>query len=50
MGYWCNWQVFLTSFSTYILLFGHEPELPTSIQHDVMEIIDLDDSDVVLGM
>jgi len=50
MGYWCNWQVFLTFFSPYILLFGRELELLTLVQHDVMAIIDLDDLNVVLGM
>jgi hypothetical protein len=26
----------LASFSSYFLLFGQDPELPTFIQHDVM--------------
>ncbi len=31
------------SYSLYFLLFSHEPELPSSIQCDVMELVNLDD-------
>jgi hypothetical protein len=46
MGHRFNWQAFLSSFSPYLLVFGYEPELPTSIWWDVMAIINLDDPNV----
>ncbi|CAK9870986.1 unnamed protein product [Sphagnum jensenii] len=39
-------KVSLSSFSPNFLLFGYEPKLPTSIQQDVMAIINMDDPNV----
>ncbi len=43
MGYRFSWQAFLSSFSSYFLLFDCEHELPTSIRQDVMVIVNMDD-------
>jgi len=39
-------QASLASFSLYILFFGHEPQLLTSIHKDVVRVVILDDSNV----
>jgi hypothetical protein len=46
MGYRFNWQTSFSSFSPYLLLFGHEVELPTLIQQDAMAVINFDDPNV----
>jgi hypothetical protein len=46
MGYRFNWQAFLSYFSPYFLLFGHEPKLPASIQWYAMVIVNMDDPNV----
>jgi len=43
MGYRFNQQASLTSFSLYFLLFARDPELPTSICHNVMTMINFND-------
>ncbi len=39
-------QASLASFSPYILFFGHEPQLLTSIHKDVVHVVNLDDFNV----
>ncbi len=46
MGYRFSWQTYLSVFSPYFLLFGHEPDLLTSIRQDATTIINMDDLDV----
>jgi hypothetical protein len=46
MGYRFNWQASLSSFSPYLLLFGCEPKLLTSIRQDMMVVINMDDPNV----
>jgi hypothetical protein len=43
MGYRFSQQASLASFSPYFILFGRHPELPSSIRHDVMALVSLDD-------
>jgi hypothetical protein len=43
MRYRFNQQASLALFSPYFLLFSHHLELPTSIRHDVMVMVSLDD-------
>jgi len=43
MGYRFSWWVSLASFSPYFLLLSQDLELPTSIQHDAMTIISIND-------
>jgi len=37
-----SWYAYLSSFSPYFVSFGHELEPPTSIQRDVIVVINLD--------
>jgi hypothetical protein len=46
MGNRFSRQTFLSYFSPYFLLFGNEFELLTSIWHDAMAVINMDDFNV----
>jgi hypothetical protein len=46
MGYKFSWKSSLSSFSPYLLLLGHEPELLALIRQDAMAIINMDDFNV----
>lgn len=46
MGYKFSKQASLASFSPYFLLFGREPDLPTSIRREAATVLNLDDPDV----
>jgi hypothetical protein len=39
-------QALLASFSPYILFFGHAPQLLTSVNKDVVHVVNLDDFNV----
>jgi hypothetical protein len=43
MGYKFSWQASLASFSPYFILFNCDFELPTSICHDIMVVMNLND-------
>jgi hypothetical protein len=46
MGYRFSWQISLSFFSPYFLLFGLELKLLASIQQDVIAIVNMDDPNV----
>ncbi|OAE22432.1 hypothetical protein AXG93_2381s1280 [Marchantia polymorpha subsp. ruderalis] len=43
MGYRFSRQASLASFSPYFLLYGRDPDLPTSIRRESSEVVNLDD-------
>ncbi|BBN02223.1 hypothetical protein Mp_2g13720 [Marchantia polymorpha subsp. ruderalis] len=43
MGYRFTRQASLASFSPYFLLYGRDPDLPTSIRRESSEVVNLDD-------
>jgi hypothetical protein len=48
MGYRFSRQASLASFSPYFLLYGQNPDLPTTIRHESSEVVNLDDSEMWL--
>jgi hypothetical protein len=43
MGYRFSCQASLASFSPYFLLYGRDPDLPTTIRRESSEVVNLDD-------
>jgi hypothetical protein len=43
MGYRFNYEASLVSFSPYFLLYGRDPDLPTTIHREFSEVVNLDD-------
>ncbi len=43
MGYQFSHQGSLASFSPYFLLYGRDPNLPTTIRHESSEVVNFDD-------
>jgi len=48
MGYQFSHQASLASFSPYFLLYGRDPDLPTTIRCESSEVVNLDDSEMWL--
>jgi transposase InsO family protein len=48
MGYRFSCQASLVSFSPYFLLYGRDPDLPTTIRHEFSEVVNLDDAEMWL--
>jgi hypothetical protein len=48
MGYRFNCQASLASFSPYFLLYGRNPDLPTTIRRESSEVVNLDDLEMWL--
>jgi hypothetical protein len=48
MGYRFSRQASLASFSPYFLLYGRDPNLPTTICHESSEVVNLDDPEMWL--
>jgi len=48
MGYQFSRQASLASFSPYFLLYGRNPDLPTTIRRESSEVVNLDDSEMWL--
>ncbi len=48
MGYRFNHQASLPSFSPYFLLYGRDPDLPTTIHRESSEMVNLDDPEMWL--
>ncbi len=48
MGYRFSHQTSLVSFSPYFLLYGQNPDLPTTIHHEFSEVVNLDDPEMWL--
>jgi hypothetical protein len=43
MGYRFSRQASLASFSPYFLLYGQNPDLPTTIRREFSEVVNFDD-------
>ncbi len=48
MGYRFSHQASLVSFSPYFLLYGRDPDLPTTIRREFSEVVNLDDPEMWL--
>jgi len=48
MGYQFSRQTSLASFSPYFLLYGQNPNLPTTIHRESSEVVNLDDPEMWL--
>ncbi len=48
MGYRFNCQASLVSFSTYFILYGQDPDLPTTIRRESNEVVNIDDPEMWL--
>jgi hypothetical protein len=48
MGYRFSHQASLASFSPYFLLYGRDPDLPTTIRRESSEVVNLDDLEMWL--
>ncbi len=48
MGYRFSHQASLASFSPYFLLYGRDPDLPTTIRRESSEVVNLDDPEMWL--
>jgi len=48
MGYRFSRRASLASFSPYFLLYGRNPNLPTTIRHEFNEVVNLDDPEMWL--
>jgi hypothetical protein len=44
MGYQFSRHASLASFSPYFILYGQNPDLPTTIRREFSEVVNLDDS------